>query len=407
MGRRAKLLELLYEAPRTNRALHVVARRFMDQEMIQRVHEARNRASGSRSVMLTATREGAPPADADRHELWWAEPGRWRYDHHGTVMIADRDELSTYSEAMGVIARPGRQAFPNGFGMLEPRSLASMYDIELRGRTRTAGRRAYQVRLRQVHGVHMDPAAMVFGPGPWLGDQATCEIDAATGVILTLDARFEGERCSSWSTEAFETPRALAPEVFVLATPDGRPVRSMTELHAEHLRRMGVDLGDVEDLDDRGQLNDALRRHHERQFHRDPTSMAAQHVPVGPPPEDEAAAAAQVREVFERIVTPSNDGEAVPAVEGGANLGSSLREAGERAPGGDGPVDVRVELVKFLSPDTAVVWFALERAGRALLGTLEGRAHRHGDRWLVSRPTFAMIVGSVGVQCPPPPDQTG
>jgi hypothetical protein len=110
--------------------------------------------------------------------------------------------------------------------------------------------------------------------------------------------------------------------------------------------------------------------------------------------------------MFERMVTPSDDGETVPAVEGGANLGPTLREAGDRAPGGDGPVDVRVELVKFLSPADAVVWFTLERGGERLFGTVEGQARRHGDRWFVSRPTFAALVGSVGVRCPPPPTPT-
>ena len=150
-------------------------------------------------------------------------------------------------------------------------------------------------------------------------------------------------------------------------------------------------------------------RHHRQQFasfqphclRRWPSSTSR---PVRSP-DDVDAAEAQVRDAFERIVTPSEDGEAVPAVEGGANLGPCLREAGTRAPGGiDLPTTVTVEHVKFLAPDEAVVWFTLLRGGQPALGPIDGRGRRLGGQWLVSRATFAKSSPRSGVRCPPPPE---
>jgi hypothetical protein len=102
------------------------------------------------------------------------------------------------------------------------------------------------------------------------------------------------------------------------------------------------------------------------------------------------------------MLTVAEDG-GLPAVQGGSNLGPSLTEAGTRAPGGTHPATVRVELVKFLGPDEAVAWFTLERGGQHLFGPMAGRGRRIDGRWLVTRETFAQLVGSVGVRCPPPP----
>jgi hypothetical protein len=95
-------------------------------------------------------------------------------------------------------------------------------------------------------------------------------------------------------------------------------------------------------------------------------------------------------------------------VQGGSNLGPCLGEAGPRSPGGvDEPAYGRVQHVKFVSPREAVVWFTLDQGGRDLLGTMEGRAHLVRGEWLVARSTFCHIVGTVGVICPPPPDDDG
>lgn len=176
------------------------------------------------------------------------------------------------------------------------------------------------------------------------------------------------------------------------------------------MRRAGIDLAGV-DVHDESQLSEAMMRHHRDQFPATfaslpaPADLAEQHIPTGPPPDDVESAETKVREAFERMVTLSEDGEAVPAVQGGANLGPALREARTRATAGaNTQATLEVEHLKFLGPDDAVVWFRLLRDGHAVLGPMEGRAHRTGAHWLVSRATFAQIVGSVGVRCPPPPE---
>jgi hypothetical protein len=286
--------------------------------------------------------------------------------------------------------------------------LLGRFDLEVGEPVVVAGRPCWSLELQLSPG--SDHHRMASATAPWLGQQHTCRIDQETGIVLGVESRFEGEVCASWLTTAFELPATIDAAVFEFVPPDGSAFRDPREFHIESMLRLAaerdIDLSGV-DVDDEEELGRAVmsRLHAEAFPVLSPEDRAEQYVPTGPPPPDPVEAEAQVRDAFERIVTPSEDGESVPAVEGGANLGPSLREAGARAPGGtDVPPTVRVEHLKFLRPDEAVVWFTLERGGQTLLPGVEGRALLVDGTWLVSRATFTQVVGSVGVACPPPPE---
>lgn len=400
MGRLAPVLEALYRAPRLDGAMHVRARQFVDHDVFTRAHEARARAEaaagGSRSSLLTAVARSPSDADADLRELWWAGPGRWRVDHAGAIRIGDGDDLVAYSPATGAARHHQRfETFPQGWAMVEPRVVSVLFDIDVLGRVRVAGRSCFDLVLRPAPLLPGQP----FRAAPvWFGDEARCRVDRATGLIVGVDARFEGSVVSSWTTELFETPRTIDPAVFDFTPPEG--FRDPLDLQVQHLRQMGVDLTGV-DATDADAVNQAMQRHFAPP---DPTALAAQHVPTGPPPDDPVAAERAVREVVERMVTPSADGASIPAVEGGSNLGSSLQQARQRAPGGvDTPATITVHHVKFVNPDEAVVWFSLARGSQVLLPQVEGRVRRRDGRWLVARPSFCGVLAGTGVRCPPPP----
>jgi hypothetical protein len=246
------------------------------------------------------------------------------------------------------------------------------------------------------------------GAPRWFGSEVTCSIDQETGVALSYVARHEDAAVDSWTTTRFEPVLAIAASTFAFTTPDGSELRDPQvvahEAMLQRARDEGVDLKGV-DVEDHQAVAAAYMRHMQGSSFgfADPGRQAEQYVPTGPPPVDPEAAETAVRDAFDRMLTTSDDGAAVPAVEGGANLGPSLAEAGEKAGATGSTAGIRVEHVRFLAPEEAVVWFTVLRDGRHQFGPIAGRARRIGGEWLVTRETFAQLVGSVGVRCPPPP----
>ncbi len=419
MGSLGDVLEALYEAPRGVRALYISARHVADESATLRVLDwwgrQREELNGTRSTLIIAKSLDDPDEDerdGTRYELWRAGPDRWREGRGSSVMIFDRDEHLTYSPAIGGFRLPGgRSPGPPWSGLLQPRWILRHCDIEIRDTDLVAGRLCWWLELRPNPGpmpTRHNPFMML----PWTGTEHSCRIDQETGIVLAVEGRFEGEVCSTWTTTAFELTDTIDPAVFAFVPPDGQGFGSQLQFRAASMRRAGIDLTGI-DVSDETQLDEAMMRHHRKQFPTtvdfaslpDPAALAEQHIRSGPLPDDLDGAEAQVRDAFERMVTLSRDGTAVPAVEGGANLGPCLREARDRASAGTNTsATVRVEHLKFVRPDEAVVWFTLLRNGNAVLGTVEGRARRTGKQWLVSRATFCQIVGSVGVRCPPPPE---
>ena len=118
---------------------------------------------------------------------------------------------------------------------------------------------------------------------------------------------------------------------------------------------------------------------------------------------DREAAAVAVEEAFETVFNgrvPIED--RCRAIENGDNLASTFEQARQRQPG-QGPLDVSVDSVRFLSEDEAEVQFTLWLAGFGQSGMpRSGHAVRVGDGWKVARDTWCGLIRMVGVECPPP-----
>ncbi len=127
---------------------------------------------------------------------------------------------------------------------------------------------------------------------------------------------------------------------------------------------------------------------------------------TGPPPENPDAAHAEIADAFSSMGTASEDGLSVPSVERGTGLGSTLRQARERAqpqpPGAEASIDV-VDVV-FLDAEHAAVWFDIAFEGTP---EVQGVRNRRGDAvvvdgaWRVARSTFCELMRLAGVDCPP------
>ena len=118
---------------------------------------------------------------------------------------------------------------------------------------------------------------------------------------------------------------------------------------------------------------------------------------------DREAAEVAVEEAFETVFNgraPIED--RCQAIENGDNLASTIEQARQRQPG-QGPLDVSVDSVRFLSEDEAEVQFTLWLAGFGQSGMpRSGHAVRVGDGWKVARDTWCGLIRMVGVECPPP-----
>jgi hypothetical protein len=378
-----------------------------DVTQMRAVHDwwSRQYPQGGAGTLLIATSGDVSRNETD-HELWHQHEEQWRADADERVTMLTSEAVLTYTPAFGGVRNSTRDQAVTGWdSVLRPRWVLEWFDLAVGADVMVANRPCWSVTLTPTH------ARRQHRPGMprWFGSEVTAAIDQETGVALSYVATFEGDVSDSWTTVVFEQPGSIDDAIFAFTPPDGAGFRDARVVaHESMLRRagdLGVDLSDI-DVDDHQAVAEVVMRAQHGSFFAPPSTeeLAQQFVPTGPPPDDVDAAEVAVREAFTRIVTPSEDGSAVPAVQGGANLGPCLAEAGQRAPGqSDSAATVRVELVKFLGPDEAVVWFSMERDGQTLLAGISGRARRIDGRWLVARETFAQIVGSVGVRCPPPP----
>jgi hypothetical protein len=126
---------------------------------------------------------------------------------------------------------------------------------------------------------------------------------------------------------------------------------------------------------------------------------------IGPPPEDEESARAQIGEVFSLMLTGAENGD-VPAVDGGSNLGDCLAEAARRhgAMVDQGPATkVTADFVRFINDHEARVSYSVVVTGpfNANFPNRPGRAVLADGVWKVARETFCEFMEMTGVTCPP------
>jgi len=134
--------------------------------------------------------------------------------------------------------------------------------------------------------------------------------------------------------------------------------------------------------------------------------LAARIEPTGPPPADIEDARAAVIDVFLRRAEASEDGESLPNVVGGENLGQCQREVRMRFGEIASRTTTSVELVKFVNDREAVLWWTVTLDGRPVLRAREGRVVLVGQDWKVTRETMCAGFALAGVQCPPLPPES-
>ena len=133
-------------------------------------------------------------------------------------------------------------------------------------------------------------------------------------------------------------------------------------------------------------------------------SHASVDMPGQREPDDADGARAEIKAAFAASRVPSDDGQSVPAVEKGDDLGPTLASANQRhrdivTDGSD--VSLSVDEIRFYDTGRAAVWFSIAMGETRLLRRHRGEAVLVDGEWKMARTTFCQLMRMAGVSCPP------
>jgi outer membrane lipoprotein-sorting protein len=411
MGRKGDLLELMDGAPIGVHTLSGAMWKWTHHERSRRANEALARQSNANVSTATVSFGGPPEETTDEHlRVLVAPPERWHIESESRVDVRDgrtrwighpthitelsQDDTVFSDTDIGLLVYPGAQ-FLGALRFGDP--------VE----DEVAGRRCWKVDGTAGlgrHAMRMLPISMRLG-----GVDHTFWFDAVTGIVLRHVGLVDDE---PWSITEFKEVRVNPPLTdldFQFVAPHNGTVERQVDQLIRMAELRGVDLTDV-DREDPQAVQEAV---HSMMRPNQPTPAArlamqkAKHVPVGDPPEDEAAARESIEFAFIHLGEKDEDGAALVNVQGGRDLAGPLSEAEKRVPGAaDNPASLMVDDIKFLRPDEAVVWFSIEVNGERfpMVNGREGRAVKVGERWLIEHATIADLLGFAGVIVPSPDD---
>jgi hypothetical protein len=407
MGRMGDLLELIDAAPVGVRSLSGSLWKWTHHERTRRAIEEMAQRSGT---TVSHFGFGGPIGETtDEHiEVRCELPDRWRIESDSRIDVkvggerwmgsathvteVDGDTSSLDDCEVGLFLRPGSR-------------LLGGLRFELPVDDEVAGRPCWKAaatadRIKKI------PMFLGLRLG---GTDHTLWFDVETGIILRHVGMIDNEPSSIEEFKSITINPHVAEETFRFVAPPGMTVVRQIDQLINMAEMQGVDLQDVDRTDlaaVRNAMSDMMRPHQrapEAQLER----RRAKHIPVGEPPEDEAAARTQIEYAFSHFGDTDETGSALVNVQKGDGLAKPLEEARHRIPGSPpGDVSIVVDDLKFLRSDEAVVWFSVMVDGNRLgmVNGREGRTVLVNHQWVVEQATIVDLLGYAGVVVPPPPD---
>ena len=409
MGRKGDLLELIDSAPAGLQSLSGSIWKWTHHPRARRAIEEMSRhASSSVSHFGFG---GSSDETSDEHLRFWLEiPDQWRIQSDlridlkagdkrwiggaAQVTEVDADSSSFESTEIGVLIRPRAQLF----GALR---FEDPVDEEIAGRPcwrSTASTELGRHTIRQL------PLGMRLG-----GIDHTFWFDVETGIVLRHVGMIDNQPCAITELKDLTFNQPVSAEISRDALPGATKVVRQIDQLISMAEMRGVDLTGV-DRTDTGAVQAAFSNMMRPLLPMPEASKEMQrskHIPLGEPPEDEAAARTSIQYAYAHFGDTDETGESLVNVQVGKGLAAPLQEAGRRVPGAqEGVVRLAVDDIKFLRSDEAVVWFSLEVDGSrmGMVNGREGRAILVDNRWLIERATLVDLIGFAGVSVPPPGD---
>lgn len=411
MGVRGDLFELVDAAPAGIRSLEDRLRQWQHHERLQ---AARTEllGPGARTVTITLGSGARATTSNSLSHVWAVLPERWRIDTDDHIDASDGRKrwIGTGEHLVEYVSEaPDLRSTMVG-RLLWPRATLGTFVFAEPVEDSMAGRPCLRVdahadRPGRAHRQH----ALV----EWGGTDHTFWFDRETGIVLRHVSVVDGRPAavSEFTRITFDGPVDGAR--FELT---GSPAAVIPD--AEHLARIaeqqGVDLSSVDRTDARA-VQSAMAAHRsppQRGSEEWQAFARAAHVPLGPPPADEAAARAAVTSAVEHRREVADDGTTLVNVQRGEGLAPPMEETSRRVPGGQNRPEalaIVVDDVLFVRPDEAVVWFTVTVDGEPVPAatSMGARVVLVDGRWLVSHAT---VVGLIRIgnptwrpSAPPPP----
>jgi hypothetical protein len=162
-------------------------------------------------------------------DLWVDDGGRFREVRadHRLTLVSDGERSVIYSPESGPIEHESQGLRPSGEALLDPAVLIPGLELAQTGESSVAGRRALVVDATPRLPA-MPPTDLV----PYGCDSVTLHVDAERGVVLRVEARFEGEPVKRLEVTSVVFDEALRGTLFELELPQGETVRPASEVYA-------------------------------------------------------------------------------------------------------------------------------------------------------------------------------
>jgi outer membrane lipoprotein-sorting protein len=407
--KRGDLYDLIDRAPVGLHSLRASLWKWTHHERSARAME---RLSNGRGVVHLATVAGPIGDTNDEHlRVWLVPPGKWCIESEDRIDVrdgstrwfgrtqhvtelADKDTDLNQTD-LGIMIEPGTH-------LMGAIHFDDPTEDEIDGRKcwRTNARTADEVRENHHHRFML---SMRLG-----GIDHQFWFDAETGIVLRHVGLIDDQPCTIAEFTGVTVNQPIPDETFQFVPGPGGVVQRQVDQLIEIAENQGVDLTDVDRSDPRAvqaALSAAMRFGPQTGSLLE--SRQARHIPVGPPPEDEATARAAIEYAYSHFDETDDQNEALVNVQGHPAWIEALQQARRRIPGSpDGDPRIVVDDIKFLRPDEAVVWFSVEIDGTRLgfVSGREGRAVVVDGRWMIEHAALADLLTMAGVTIPPPSD---
>jgi len=383
------VLEALYAAP-SCATFHGRARRWSDAWAVHR--RVVERGGSSLSISGVSGTDDEPGRGGEETiEVWWDDRGRVRTDQGPMTTVSDEGGTTWYSPDIGLRrSEPDRHllvAFPAWLWSTRPLIPALEITGIVPADDAGGGRSVWRIAAHATASIQLGlPTELAL-----LGEHFEITLDHTTGIIVSMvGALADGAEVSRVTWDVFEPGVAVSDDVFDRAFPAEAATGTGTTTADSVIDRSRRRAADSSGSDTDG-TPEQLRRIFEQR-----TLEHTQHVPTGAPPADADAARVDIAHVAANFMDA--DGADLVHVQSGDGLGPVGEAATRRFP----DTTIEVDSVRFLDERDAVVRVTLRSGDRPLLPGFEMRAVSDGERWKVTRHSFASLMGLAGVPCPPP-----
>ncbi len=226
------LLELMHGASGRFESVESQWRSWRDVELTRAAFAAHAKDSGAVTSQVVVGSGDRPTEEEETIRLWLQRPDRVREErdsklHGKTLAIQVGSTWWSYWPGRGAMTNAGDAAQSQTVGqsvetMLNPAPVIGLLDIEIRGTGERAGRSVVRARCspRPRGTNHPDTFAL---RGLSIGaDAYDLEIDTERGILLRVEACFDGAAMMVVEAVEIAFDRQLDPELFRFVSPDGQ-----------------------------------------------------------------------------------------------------------------------------------------------------------------------------------------